>query len=100
MIRTFDRFIRKAYAMKRMVSAIERAILLRSSKNAKRAARWGASWGLLCGIRTDRIRLRAGDAGRNVEERHQPRRVRIESPFSCICLHGRKKTRAWRVGDD
>jgi hypothetical protein len=76
MIKKLDRFFRKSYAMKRMVSAIERAISLRASKKEKRATRWVAAWGLLCGIRTDGIRLRAGDAGCAMEERLKPRPVR------------------------
>jgi hypothetical protein len=76
MIKKLDLFIRKSYAMKRMVSAIERAISLRASKKEKRATRWVAAWGLLCGIRASGMRLRAGDAGCALEERRQPRPLR------------------------
>jgi hypothetical protein len=76
MIKKLDRFFRKSYAMKRMASAIERAMALRASKKVKRATRWVAAWGLLCGIRTEGIRLRAGDAGCVLEERREPRPTR------------------------
>lgn len=55
------RFLRKSYAMHRMAVAIERAIEARTGKEKERAARWAAAWGLLCGIRTSRVRLRSSE---------------------------------------
>lgn len=55
------RFLRKSYAMHRMALAIKRAIEARTGKQKERAARWAAAWGLLCGIRTTRVRLRSSE---------------------------------------
>lgn len=44
-----------------MALAIERAIEARSGKEKERAARWAAAWGLLCGIKTNRVHLRASE---------------------------------------
>lgn len=52
------RFVRKSYAMQRMAAAIERAIEAKSGRESDRALRWVAAWGLLCGIKTDNVRLR------------------------------------------
>ncbi len=62
------RFLRKSYAMHRMAQAIERAIEARTGKEKERAARWAAAWGLLCGIRTSRVRLRASDVKAQPDE--------------------------------
>lgn len=47
--------------MRRMTLAIERAIKLPTSKEKERAARWAAAWGLLCGIQTRGVKLKACD---------------------------------------
>jgi hypothetical protein len=47
--------------MRRMTLAIERAIKRPTRKEKERAARWAAAWGLLCGIRTEGVKLKAGD---------------------------------------
>jgi len=44
-----------------MALAIERAIEARTGKEKERAARWAAAWGLLCGIKTRRVRLRSSE---------------------------------------
>lgn len=41
--------------------ALERAIKRPTRKEKEHAARWAAAWGLLCGIRTEGVRLKAGD---------------------------------------
>jgi hypothetical protein len=56
-----DRHAKKSYAMRRMTLAIERAIKRPTSKEKERAARWAAVWGLLCGIRTEGVNLKACD---------------------------------------
>jgi hypothetical protein len=56
-----DRYARKSYAMRRMTLALERAIKRPTRKEKERAARWAAAWGLLCGIRTEGVRLKACD---------------------------------------
>jgi hypothetical protein len=63
-----DRQARKSYAMRRMTLAIERAIKRPTRKEKEHAARWAAAWGLLCGIRTEGVRLRACDV-QSVESR-------------------------------
>ena len=63
-----DRSLRKSYAMERMASAIDRAIGCRTGKEKERAARWAAAWGLLCGIRTEGVKLRRNDIRQEVEE--------------------------------
>jgi hypothetical protein len=64
-----DRFFRKSYAMQRMAVAIQRAIEDPTDKEKERAARWAAAWGLLCGIRTEGVRLRGSDVQQNIEDR-------------------------------
>ena len=49
---------RKAYAMLRMISAIERAIGAPTPTEQDKAARWAAAWGAIGGIRSPGIRLR------------------------------------------
>jgi len=44
-----------------MTLAIERAIKRPTRKEKERAARWAAAWGLLCGIRTAGVNLKACD---------------------------------------
>jgi hypothetical protein len=56
-----DRHAKKSYAMRRMTLALERAIKRPTSKEKERAARWAAVWGLLCGIRTEGVNLKACD---------------------------------------
>jgi hypothetical protein len=60
-MKKLDRHARKSYAMRRMTLAIERAITRPSRMEKERAARWAAAWGLLCGIRTEGVNLRACD---------------------------------------
>lgn len=52
------RFVRKSYAMKRMTVAIARAMQATSAWESEQALRWVAAWGMLCGIKTDSVRLR------------------------------------------
>lgn len=57
---------RKAYAMRRMAAAINRAIAAGSDAAKEQAARWATAWGALGGIRpgsfkTLGIRLRRSD---------------------------------------
>ncbi len=54
-------FMLKSYAMDRMAKAIERAIEASTIIEKERAARWAAAWGLLCDIRTKRVRLKESD---------------------------------------
>jgi hypothetical protein len=63
-----DRSLRKSYAMERMAAAIDRAIGDRTGKEKERAARWAAAWGLLCGIRTEGVRLRRDDIRNECDE--------------------------------
>jgi hypothetical protein len=63
-----DRSLRKSYAMERMASAIDRAIGGSTGKEKERAARWAAAWGLLCGIRTEGVKLRRNDIRQDLEE--------------------------------
>jgi hypothetical protein len=63
-----DRSLRKSYAMERMAAAIDRAIGSRTGKEKERAARWAAAWGLLCGIRTEGVKLRRNDIRPELEE--------------------------------
>lgn len=51
-------FMLKSYAMERMARALERAIEAKTISEKERAARWAAAWGLLCDIRTTRVRLK------------------------------------------
>lgn len=60
-MKTLRRMIRKSYAMKRMALAIERAIQIDNFADQKRAARWAAAWGLLCGINSNAVRLRSSE---------------------------------------
>jgi hypothetical protein len=60
-MKKLDRYARKSYAMCRMTLAIERAIKRPTRKEKERAARWAAAWGLLCGIRTEGVNLKACD---------------------------------------
>lgn len=60
-MKKLDRYARKSYAMGRMTLALERAIKRPTRKEKERAARWAAAWGLLCGIRTEGVHLKAGD---------------------------------------
>jgi hypothetical protein len=60
-MKKLDRYARKSYAMRRMTLAIERAIKRPTRGEKERAARWAAAWGLLCGIRTEGVKLKACD---------------------------------------
>jgi hypothetical protein len=60
-MKKLDRYARKSYAMFRMTLAIERAIKRPTRKEKERAARWAAAWGLLCGIKTAGVKLKACD---------------------------------------
>ena len=60
-MKKLDRYARKSYAMRRMTLALERAIKCPTRKEKECAARWAAAWGLLCGIRTKGVRLKACD---------------------------------------
>jgi hypothetical protein len=60
-MKKLDRYARKSYAMFRMTLAIERAIKRPTRKEKERAARWAAAWGLLCGIKTAGVNLKACD---------------------------------------
>ena len=53
-----DRQQRKSYGMLRMSRAISRAMLAASPCDQERAIRWVAAWGLIGGIRSDKVRLR------------------------------------------
>jgi hypothetical protein len=75
-----DRSLRKSYAMERMASAIDRAIGCRTGKEKERAARWAAAWGLLCGIRTEGVKLRRNDIRPEVEESGRCPSDQIEIP--------------------
>jgi hypothetical protein len=63
-MKKLDRYARKSYAMRRMTLAIERAIKRPTRGEKERAARWAAAWGLLCGIRTEGVKLKACDVER------------------------------------
>lgn len=56
-----SRILKKSYAMQRMACAIDRAVRAAGAKEKERAARWVAAWGMLCGIRSESIRLRQSD---------------------------------------
>jgi hypothetical protein len=56
-----DRQERKSYAMRRMGTAIGRAIAADSADSQASAIRWAAAWGLICGIRSKGVRLRAAE---------------------------------------
>lgn len=60
-MKNLRRVTRKSYAMKRMASAIDRAIRASTSAEKERSARWAAAWGLLCGINTNSSRLRSSE---------------------------------------
>lgn len=60
-MKNLRRVTRKSYAMKRMASAIDRAIHAPTSAEKERSARWAAAWGLLCGINTNSSRLRSSE---------------------------------------
>lgn len=79
-IKKLDRYTRKSYAMRRMTLAIERAIKRPTRKEKERAARWAAAWGLLCGIRTDGVNLKACDV--------QSLESRIEQTSASITTFG------------
>ena len=53
-----DRQERKAYGMRRMGLAIGRAMAATTADEQKRAVRWVAAWGMICGIRSEGVRLR------------------------------------------
>lgn len=53
-----DRHERKSYGMLRMNRAISRAIHAECPLEKDRAIRWVAAWGLIAGIRSDKVRLR------------------------------------------
>jgi hypothetical protein len=85
-----NRFLRKSYAMQRMSLAIQRAIENTDSKEKERAARWAAAWGLLCGIRTQEVRLRGSDVQPNVIEpnRRSPDRLEMQPATLTYLTHG------------
>lgn len=64
-----------------MARAIERAIEARSGKEKERAARWAAAWGLLCGIKTRRVRLRASEIQPHLEAHFWRSLTQIASPL-------------------
>ena len=51
----------KSYALQRMALAIDKAIVAQSRGAKERAARWAAAWGMLGGIRTEKVRLKRID---------------------------------------
>lgn len=49
---------KKTYAMGRMVTALQRAIVAPSIAESDRASRWATAWGMIAGIRGKGVRLR------------------------------------------
>lgn len=60
-MKVHDRQERKAYGMRRMGLAIGRAIRATSVDEQKQAVRWVAAWGMICGIRSEGVRLRRAE---------------------------------------
>lgn len=58
---TNNRQQRKSYGLLRMSRAISRAMTAASPCEQDRAFRWVAAWGLIGGVRSDRVRLRNPD---------------------------------------
>lgn len=73
-------FMLKSYAMDRMARALERAIEASTITEKERAARWAAAWGLLCDIRTTRVRLKNTVMVRRVAARAEPEVMHINFP--------------------
>jgi hypothetical protein len=64
-----SRILKKSYAMQRMACAIDRAVRVDGAKEKERAARWVAAWGMLCGIRSESIRLRRSEVAGSTDDR-------------------------------
>lgn len=75
-----SRILKKSYAMQRMARAIERAVRAGSGKEKQRAARWVAAWGMLCGIRSDTVRLRRSDVAQVADDHARKPSDPIEIP--------------------
>lgn len=73
-------FMLKSYAMDRMARALERAIEAKTITEKERAARWAAAWGLLCDIRTTRVRLKNKILNRRGEASAEQESVQINFP--------------------
>jgi hypothetical protein len=89
-MKKLDRYARKSYAMFRMKLAIERAIERPTPKEKERAARWAAAWGLLCGIKTAAVNLKACDIQsleHRIEQTGNP-----AITFAAFSPHGSKAT--------
>ncbi|HEU4376704.1 MAG TPA: hypothetical protein VFS02_24625 [Telluria sp.] len=75
-----SRILKKSYAMQRMADAIDRAVRAAGAKEKERAARWVAAWGMLCGIRSESIRLRRSEVADSADERVRLPSDEIEIP--------------------
>jgi hypothetical protein len=75
-----SRILKKSYAMQRMACAIDRAVRAAGAKEKERAARWVAAWGMLCGIRSESIRLRRSEVADSTDERVRLPSDQIEIP--------------------
>lgn len=74
-MKTFNPFSKKSYAMQRMGAAIQRAIAVPTVQQKLRAAKWAAAWGLLCGINVTDAQLRPGHSlGGRQESGHSDKR--------------------------
>lgn len=90
-----DRIITKSYAMGRMGKAIERAIEATTILEKERAARWAAAWGVLCDIKTKRVRLKPDTA----VQRPEPHELdddlpEINFPEIVFTVHTQNSSRA------
>lgn len=86
-MRTKSRIVKKSYAMQRMARAIERAVRGASVKERERASRWVAAWGMLCGIRSETVRLRRSEVGAgSVDDRIRQPSDQIEIPGEVASL--------------